>query len=151
MKNKTVKPEINKIIKLIENSFDGKPWHGQSIMDTLNGVTQEMSLVKFKNSHSICELVAHLATWRNFVAKRLRGENQHEVADDDNFRHPKSLEDALAQLKDSQVTLIESLEQFDEEQLFSTVPTRKYDFYAMLHGVAQHDAYHAGQIALLKK
>ena len=24
-------------------------------------------------------------------------------------------------------------------------------FYVLLHGVAQHDAYHAGQIALLKK
>ncbi len=24
-------------------------------------------------------------------------------------------------------------------------------FYIMLHGLAQHDAYHAGQIAMLKK
>jgi len=31
------------------------------------------------------------------------------------------------------------------------VPGKRYDFYHMLHGIAQHELYHAGQIAILKK
>jgi hypothetical protein len=31
------------------------------------------------------------------------------------------------------------------------VPGTEYSVYFMLHGVIQHDLYHAGQIALLKK
>jgi len=30
-------------------------------------------------------------------------------------------------------------------------PGKRYDFYRMLHGIAQHELYHAGQIAILKK
>ncbi len=30
-------------------------------------------------------------------------------------------------------------------------PGASYSLYVLLHGVAQHDLYHAGQIALLKK
>jgi uncharacterized damage-inducible protein DinB len=28
---------------------------------------------------------------------------------------------------------------------------RQYSIYEMLHGIIQHDLYHAGQIAILKK
>jgi hypothetical protein len=38
-----------------------------------------------------------------------------------------------------------------ESRLRERVPGKKYDFYFMLHGVAQHELYHAGQIAILKK
>jgi hypothetical protein len=32
-----------------------------------------------------------------------------------------------------------------------SVAGRTDSFYGMLHGLAQHDAYHTGQIAMLKK
>jgi hypothetical protein len=35
--------------------------------------------------------------------------------------------------------------------LSEQVPGKPYDIRFMLHGAAQHAAYHAGQIALLKK
>ncbi len=36
-------------------------------------------------------------------------------------------------------------------KLSETVPGREYSVYCLLHGVVQHNLYHAGQIALLKK
>ena len=39
-------------------------------------------------------------------------------------------------------------------RLLEKVPGKEpdyYDFYYMLHGIAQHELYHAGQIILLKK
>ena len=38
-----------------------------------------------------------------------------------------------------------------EPRLRDQVPGKDYDFYFMLHGVVQHELYHAGQIAILKK
>jgi hypothetical protein len=38
-----------------------------------------------------------------------------------------------------------------ESRLRDRVPGKKYNFYFMLHGMAQHELYHAGQIAILNK
>ena len=39
----------------------------------------------------------------------------------------------------------------DPERLDERVRGKPYSVYFMLHGVIQHNLYHAGQIALLKK
>jgi hypothetical protein len=38
-----------------------------------------------------------------------------------------------------------------DQRLRDRVPGKRYDFYHMLHGIAQHELYHAGQMAILKK
>jgi hypothetical protein len=43
------------------------------------------------------------------------------------------------------------VEALPEARLREIVPGKKYDIAFMLHGVAQHELYHAGQIAILKK
>ena len=40
---------------------------------------------------------------------------------------------------------------FDPARLFDTVRGKNYSYYVMAHGIVQHDLYHAGQIALLRK
>jgi len=47
--------------------------------------------------------------------------------------------------------LLEALSGFSADRLGETVPGASYSFYTMLHGLVQHDLYHAGQIAILKK
>ena len=39
----------------------------------------------------------------------------------------------------------------DEAKLGEIVPGKTYPLAVMLHGTAQHYAYHAGRIALVKK
>jgi hypothetical protein len=39
----------------------------------------------------------------------------------------------------------------DEDQLEQTVVGKKISVYSLLHGLVQHNLYHAGQIALLKR
>jgi hypothetical protein len=38
-----------------------------------------------------------------------------------------------------------------DKRLRDQVPGKPYNFYHMFHGIAQHELYHAGQIAILKK
>jgi hypothetical protein len=43
------------------------------------------------------------------------------------------------------------LEVLSDARLNEIVPGRDYSFYFLAHGIAQHNAYHGGQIALLRK
>jgi hypothetical protein len=47
--------------------------------------------------------------------------------------------------------LVKTVAALPKSRLLDQVPGKKYDFYHMLHGIAQHELYHAGQIAILKK
>lgn len=138
-------------------SYEGDPdhdhhaWHGPSLAETLKGITAEQSLRKLPGSHSIIELVQHMAMWRTFVAKRLAGEDSFEVTEATDFPTEQNWEGALRLLHRSQTELLTAVKAFPEEKLLETVPTRSYDYYTLLHGIAQHDAYHSGQVALLKK
>jgi uncharacterized damage-inducible protein DinB len=143
--------ETTNIAALLEKTFRGPAWHGPSVLDALENITPEMTSSKIADSHSIIELVAHMTTWRNFVTKRLTGDATYEVSNAENFPPVTDWKNTLENLKKSQATLLAAIKAFPESKLFTTVPTRKYDFYTMLHGIVQHDIYHTGQIILLKK
>ncbi len=143
--------EIQRIINLLQKSFNGPAWHGPAVMEVLETVTLSLATQKISSSHTIIELVMHITTWRNFVAKRLQGNNKFEVSESVNFPQEKDWASALNALQQSQEELIKALNTFSEEKLKEIVPTRTYDFYTMLHGIIQHDIYHIGQIVLLKK
>ena len=93
----------------------------------------------------------HMTVWRNFVTKRLQGDNMFEVSEEENFPKGTDWPAALKALRHSQAELIKAISQFPEEKLTEIVPTRTYNFYAMLYGITQHDIYHTGQIVLLTK
>ncbi len=58
---------------------------------------------------------------------------------------------ALAALEDGNRKLRDAIAQMPDERLRERVPGKEHSFYGELHGVVQHDLYHAGQIILLKK
>ena len=57
----------------------------------------------------------------------------------------------LQALAASNQALRDAIRKIDDAKLEEIVPEANYSIYALLHGVIQHDLYHAGQIALLKK
>lgn len=142
--------DIQKIVKLLERSFDQQPWYGPSVMETLKGISADIANNRLPHSHSIIEIVLHMTAWRNFVTQQLKG-NSIELSDQENFPNPTTWEEALAGLNKSQSALLAALKAFPEECLNDKVPSREYRFHFMLNGIIQHDSYHTGQIALLKK
>jgi uncharacterized damage-inducible protein DinB len=61
---------------------------------------------------------------------------------------------ALAQVRRGHAELVAAVASLPDSRLDDMVPGKEgahYTFYHMLHGVVQHELYHAGQIALLKK
>jgi len=107
------------------------------------------------NIHSIWELVLHIAAWDAVACRRIAGETV-QLTGTANFPVvPKptaaAWRKAVAQTKRTHDALVKTVAALPESRLRDRVPGKKYDFYHMLHGVAQHELYHAGQIAILKK
>ena len=57
----------------------------------------------------------------------------------------------LEQLNSTHKKISELLSQKDDSFLSDIVPLRKFNFRFMLNGLVQHNIYHLGQIAYLKK
>ena len=142
---------IKMMAKQLDRVFNGPAWHGPSIVETLEKITQENAQNHFKNSHTIIQLIGHMTTWRKFVTEKLKGNDSYDVIDEMNFHVPGSLEETIQQLLSSHQELMAAIKEFPEEKLKDKVPTREYSFQTMLHGILHHDLYHLGQIALLNR
>lgn len=145
--------EIDRITQLLEKTFDQQPWYGSSIMEILKTVNPQTVNQRLADTHSVAELVEHMISWRTFATRRLLGDAAFQVSDAINFPISQNWEDTIKRLQQSQEDLVNAVKQFPEERLSELVPSNqfRYTFYTLLHGIIQHDVYHLGQIALLKK
>jgi len=110
------------------------------------------------HAHTIWDLVLHIAAWDDAVLRRLGGAAM-ELSDMENFPPVTDTSDAawrkaLAEVRSVHEKLAAAVAALPDSRLDEMVPGKEgahYTFYYMLHGVVQHELYHAGQIALLKK
>jgi len=151
--------ESARIADQLRRAFDGDAWHGDSLFEILEGVTAAQAAARpIAHAHSIWELVLHIAAWDGAVLRRLGGAAV-ELSDAENVPAVTDAGEAawrktLAQVRNGHVKLVEAVASLSNSRLADMVPGkegRHYTFYYMLHGVVQHELYHAGQIALLKK
>jgi uncharacterized damage-inducible protein DinB len=147
-----ISQETERIVRLLEKTFDKHPWYGPSIMDVLD-IDPAIATKRIGNGHTIIELVRHMTSWRVFATKRLQGDNTFEVTDEMNFSKAGTWEEALISLRNSQAALVEAVKNFPESRYGELVPskTQKYTYYTLLHGIVHHDIYHLGQIAYIRK
>ena len=156
-----MKSETTRIADQLRRAFQGDAWHGDSLLEILNGVTAAQASARpVKHAHTIWELVLHITAWDSAVRRRLAGEAV-DLSDDQNFPSVMDPSEgawhrAVENAKRVHSELIEAVTAFPDARLSEKVRGKSnepewYDFYYMLHGVAQHELYHAGQIALLKK
>jgi len=145
--------ETQRMARQVEKAFDKQPWYGSSVMKILSGIDPAIVTRQHGNTNSIIALVLHMASWRTFVTKRLQGDNDFEVSEENNFPKPGAWKDALAALAETQAALLKAIQNFPDERLDELVPskTMKYTYYTLIHGIVQHDVYHLGQIAYISK
>jgi len=151
--------EATRIANQLRRAFDGEAWHGDSVFEILESVTAAQAAARpVKSAHTIWELVLHIAAWDGAVLRRLGG-GAVELSDAENFPPVTDASDtawrkALAEVRRVHEKLVEAVSALPDSRLDEIVPGKQgahYTFYYMLHGVVQHELYHAGQIALLKK
>ena len=145
--------ETSRIADQLRRSLEGEAWHGPALNQLLEDVTAEQADARpAAGAHSIRELVLHTRAWIQAAGRMLDGENV-DLSDSEDWPAGESGDwgQQVADLADSIQALASRVETLSEEQLEETVPGRDFSYYRLLHGVVQHNLYHAGQIAILKK
>jgi uncharacterized damage-inducible protein DinB len=155
--------ETLRLIDQFKRAHDGDPWHGSPLKDILASVTHKQAAARPPNGvHSIWELVLHITGWRNEVARRAEGApaGEPENGDYPDVGDPTASrwQAALEALDASHAHLCAVVARLGDEQMLKPTndPRNRplgtgVTYYELLHGIVQHDAYHAGQIAILKK
>jgi uncharacterized damage-inducible protein DinB len=140
----------------LRRAFYGSAWHGPALLELLEDVDAATAAAKpLPDVHSIWELVLHVAVWDEAALRRLDGKKWQPTGLR-NFPRvkrptPAAWRKAVASAKRTHDRLVKTVAGLSDSGLGARVPGKRYDFYHLLHGVAQHELYHAGQIAILKK
>lgn len=140
----------------LRRAFEGDAWHGPAVLELLQDVDAFTAAAKpLPDVHSIWELLFHIEAWDGAALRRLAGEKTQltGVANFPVVPKPREVawRKAVAHAQRTHNRLVKAVASLPESRLGDRVPGKKYDFYFMLHGIAQHELYHAGQIAILKK
>jgi uncharacterized damage-inducible protein DinB len=151
--------ETARLADQIRRAFDGEAWHGDSLIEILEGVDAATAADHpIKNAHSIWELVLHITAWDGAVLKRTGG-TAVQLSGEQNFPPVKDTSEAawrqaVENAKHTHNDLVQAVAAFPDARLAEQVPGKTesyYNFFYMFSGIVQHELYHAGQIALLKK
>jgi uncharacterized damage-inducible protein DinB len=150
--------EIERILDQLRRAYEGNAWHGPSVREALTGITAEQARTRaLPTAHTIWELVHHIAVWENVGRRRLEGDRAEinisspedwPPADD---KSEAAWEQAKRALDRGHETLRKAIAELDESRLDEPILEGLSTVYVTLHGVIQHDLYHAGQMAMLKK
>jgi uncharacterized damage-inducible protein DinB len=149
--------EIERIVEEYDRVMQGSSaWHGDPIWQILDRVSAECAVHRpIAEAHTIWEIILHMTFWEGVGARRLAGQTAG-LDEALNFPAPPAATDANWQkardaFRASNQEFREALAKLDADRLDELSAAGKRSFYGEAHGVIQHNVYHAGQIALLKK
>ncbi len=150
-----MKTNINHLTKLLNDHFSGNPWIDVTITGVLKNLSAKQAALKPEGLNSVWETVNHMISWRKALISRVMGK-QVKYSNDNFFREVKDKSPAawrktLADLKNSQKEIITFLKKQDDKLLETVSPTSGYTYYELVEAILIHDAYHTGQIVLVKK
>ena len=152
--------EVARILDQSRRTFDGEAWHGPSVAATLKDVTASQAAARpFASAHSIWELVLHIGAWEQACKRRLLGDPA-QLSDEEDWPAVTDTSEAAwrqtkKELTDNHQELLEAIAAVDESRLDQRINSdpgaEGSSVYVTLHGVIQHNLYHLGQIAILKR
>ena len=155
---------LDPILGDLRRIYLGNAWHGPAVLDAIRDVTAAQAGARpIADAHTIYELTHHIGAWIGETTSRLQGNPPAMPADGDFPPRTVTVDndawtEVCARLERRQAELLEAVTSFDAGRLDEAVdPNNKrgaddpVTFRALLSGIAQHSAYHAGQIVVLRK
>jgi uncharacterized damage-inducible protein DinB len=155
--------EITRIIDELDREHAGDAWHGTPLRQLLSEIDYSQASTRtFDGVHTIWEIVLHMTAWKNEVRRRLGGAPAGTPTEGDwPAPAPANAQtwcEAVDALEDAHRALIGVISRTPESLLYTATNDARdpasgggVSYYVLLHGIVQHDVYHSGQIALLKK
>lgn len=150
--------QIQSIIKSLDDTLSGEPWFGRAVYKLLDEIDEAIVSTNPTNKeHSLIELLWHMNTWAEFTLANLENRSPEELKaiEENDWRtidpEKHSWQSGLTELKSIHKKIADILAEKEDSFLKEMVPNRRYNFRFMLNGLIQHNIYHAGQVAYLKK
>ena len=153
----------DELLDTLRRSFDGDAWHGPALREVLADISAEEAGYRVAPTvHNIWEITLHIAAWAHEVARRLKGAAPAEPAEGD-WPAPGNMdkdgwEDTVQQVFNSREAVLGVVRELAETDLSKRSGTAQdaavaggFSYGGLIEGLAQHNAYHAGQIMLLKR
>ena len=149
--------QVESLADQLERAFRGGAWHGPAVAEALDGVDAATAASRsLPGTHSIWEIVHHLTVWNDAPRQRLDGEAMQNLPAERDWPPVGDVstgawQAALTALEEAHAALHARVLELTDAQLEDPVAGSDPTVRGMLFGVLQHNAYHAGQIALLRK
>jgi uncharacterized damage-inducible protein DinB len=146
---------INRIAQQFTDLQHGDCWIGINFKEAFKGVDAALAAKNLDtNRNSIWQLVFHVIYWRSTVINRLNGSMNPPPVQD--FSLPETLDEAswkqtLIDFESTYHQLRSTIQHSKEENLLKPSIKPEQTNEQLLLGCLQHDAYHLGQLVLLKK
>jgi uncharacterized damage-inducible protein DinB len=146
---------IKHITKLLGDHFNGDPWIDITILGELKKLSAKQAAYKPDGLNSVWEITNHMIAWRKALTRRVM--NKPVKYSDDNFfrevkdRSTRAWKKTIEDFKKSQNDITAFLKKQDDTLLETVSPASGYTYYELVMAILLHDAYHTGQIVLLKK
>lgn len=140
----------------VEALYNGKPWLDVTFREHLSRISAGEAVQGINGSNCIWQIVNHIIFWHQRVERYMHNEPPEKDGDLPDFYMPENhgeenWQATLHRLEHSFEQMAGSIRNFPEKELFDTFPGTDKQAIYYLQGVAEHDAYHLGQIVLLRK
>ena len=147
------------LLDTLRRSFDGDAWHGPAVRDAVEGITDSQAAhLPAGLVHNIWEVTLHIAAWANEVRRRLEGHEPGAPPEGDWPVVEGSYRDAVKRVNAARDKVVQVVEGLSEEDLDKRVGSDRdpslgtgFTYAGIIEGLSQHNAYHAGQIMLLRR
>lgn len=140
----------------LETLQAGNCWIGYNANDIIQDITVEMALFSaYKEGNTIWQLVSHISYWRELVMERITSKKRSPEDPQNGFSLPpvvdkKNWQLTIARFNEVYSRLLHTIRNLDNHQLPEIIPG-KGSLYYNISGCLQHDAFHLGQIVMLKQ
>jgi hypothetical protein len=140
------------LLRIVEEAYDRPTWNGTNLRSTLVRVTPAVAGWRPRSGRrSIAEIVLHCAYWKYALRRRLTGERRGGFAlkgtnwfEVPGRLTPQRWDECVALLDQEHRKLCEALRVTHYSPGADGALSRK------VFGLAMHDAYHTGQIRLIR-
>jgi uncharacterized damage-inducible protein DinB len=151
------------VIKQVNETHAGDPWYGTARARLLAGLTAlDAAAHPVANGHSIWELVLHMTAWTRETTRRLGGAKPATPLEGDWPPVATVSEEAWWKAQADLTLAHTELVAAARKQSLSDLAQREreerdpalgtgVDRAGLIAGLAQHDAYHIGQIAVMRQ
>lgn len=151
-----MKAELMRLEEQVRRAFESEAWHGPAVLEALEAVDAEAAAAHpIPGAHSIWEIVLHLTATYKLVLQRIEGHSGSLSEEQDwpavGAPEAERWRAAVEELRRLNREVRLAILAFAGEKLDQMLAAGHSSAYVHFAGLPQHDAYHAGQISLLRK